>query len=337
MKKYLIDFVRNDTTTAGSKAESDISAFLKTDGFLSIYYDVELPRAVKYLFEDYIISKKVSGISSEDLCVFQYSLYSRGSLIKFAKKLSDVKRKILYIHDIASLRELDSDVTAVKNEISIFNLFNCLIVHNDSMKAWLKKNGVTIPMISLEIFDYLHTINVNRGNINDFRTIVFAGNLDKSQFLEKLDIQTSISLFGLKTREATYKENIEYLGSKTSTEIPNAISTFGFGLVWDGGDTDACTGMFGEYMKYNNPHKVSLYLSSGLPVIIWDKAALADFITTNRLGIAVSSLDEIDSVVQDISIEEYEEMQKNVNIYAQRLREGFFTKQSYIKSLQLFL
>lgn len=35
-------------------------------------------------------------------------------------------------------------------------------------------------MISLEIFDYLHTINVNRGNINDFRTIVFAGNLDKS-------------------------------------------------------------------------------------------------------------------------------------------------------------
>ncbi|NQJ69177.1 sugar transferase [Streptococcus suis] len=337
MKKYLIDFVRNDTATAGSKAESDISAILKTDGFLSIYYDVELPRAVKYLFEDYIIAKKVSGISNEDLCVFQYSLYSRGSLIKFVKKLSGVSRKILYIHDIASLRELDSDVNAIKHEISIFNLFNCLIVHNDSMKEWLKKNGVNVPMVSLEIFDYLHTIKINRENIHDFRTIVFAGNLDKSQFLEKLDIQTSISLFGMKTKEVAYKENINYLGSKTSTEIPSAISAFGFGLVWDGGDTDSCTGMFGEYMKYNNPHKVSLYLSSGLPVIIWDKAALASFITENHLGFAVSSLDEIDALLESITVEEYIGIQKNVNIYAQRLREGFFTKQSYIKSLKLFL
>ena len=72
-------------------------------------------------------------------------------------------------------------------------------------------------------------------------------------------------------------KNVKYCGQYKPEELPEKLEG-GFGLVWDGDDLGACTGVFGEYMKYNNPHKTSLYLASGLPVIIWEKAAMAKYI-----------------------------------------------------------
>ena len=64
------------------------------------------------------------------------------------------------------------------------------------------------------------------------------------------------------------------------------LNLFGsFGLVWDGMSSETCKGSFGEYLRINNPHKTSLYLASGIPVIIWSKAALAEFIEKNKCGI----------------------------------------------------
>ena len=56
-----------------------------------------------------------------------------------------------------------------------------------------------------------------------------------------------------------------------------------FGLVWDGTSLDGCNGRYGEYLKFNNPHKTSLYLSCGIPVIIWKEAALADFVEEHKV------------------------------------------------------
>lgn len=30
-------------------------------------------------------------------------------------------------------------------------------------------------------------------------------------------------------------------------------------------------------MKYNNLHKLSLHICAGMPVVVWDKSAIADF------------------------------------------------------------
>lgn len=337
MEKYLIDFVRNDTVTAGSKAESDINLFLKPHGFKSVYFDVELPRAVKYIFEDYIIQKKIKHIKAEDLCVFQYSLYSRGSLVKFAKHLSFVAKKLLYIHDITSLREQGSSPKEVAEELSVFNLFDCLIVHNESMKKWLEANGVIRPMVSLEIFDYAHTISLKEDRVSDYKTIVFAGNLDKSQFLNQLSNQYPYFLYGLKSESTSYSGNVHYLGSKTATEIPSAITPYGFGLIWDGPEITSCTGMLGEYMRYNNPHKTSLYLSSGLPVIIWKEAALASFVQKHRVGLVVESLTDIDSLFNELTTEEYQLLKSNAQKMADRLRSGYYTVSSVEKACTILL
>lgn len=81
-------------------------------------------------------------------------------------------------------------------------------------------------------------------------------------------------------------------------------------------------------MKYNNPHKASLYLSSGIPVVIWRKAALSKFIEENNLGIAVDSLTELDEVLSKMSLSKYENLLKNVRDVSQKLKKGFFIEKA---------
>ena len=80
-------------------------------------------------------------------------------------------------------------------------------------------------------------------------------------------------------------------------------------------------------MQYNNPHKLSLYLVSELPVVIWSKAAEADFVLKNNLGIAMDTLKDLKEVFSNFSETEYQIMQTNVKRYSQMLLNGFFLKQ----------
>ena len=107
--------------------------------------------------------------------------------------------------------------------------------------------------------------------------------------------------------------------------------TYNFGLVWEGNSTNTCNGVLGEYTKYNNPHKVSLYLSTGLPVIIWKQAALADFVTKNNVGIAIESLDEIDDAIKNVGKQQYAQMKSNTDIIAKKMRSGFYIKSAIHK------
>ena len=78
-------------------------------------------------------------------------------------------------------------------------------------------------------------------------------------------------------------------------------------------------------MRYNNPHKVSLYIVSKLPVIMWKEAALADFVVKNHLGIVVDNLLELPRYLEQVTTEEYAEMKTSLEVYSDRLRSGYFT------------
>ncbi|MGT2913770.1 sugar transferase [Streptococcus criceti] len=324
VNRILIDFIRDDDTTAASKAERDVSYFLKTIGFFGKNYDMSLPRAVKLLAEDYILTKKIKSIGSEDICFLQYSMFGRPSLKKLFKKLAFNRHKILLIHDIETLRE-QREADHIAEELALFQEAQCLIVHNDRMANWLRNQGLEVPIISLEIFDYAQPIDLPEETVQNWKTVVFAGNLDKSGFLSKLHTQTPFYLYGLKSDAQPYPEKLTYCGSKTSTEIPSTISQYGFGLVWDGPAVDSCQGPFGDYMRYNNPHKVSLYLSTNLPVIIWKEAALASFIEEHGLGLTLDSLADLDNQLAQLSQDDYDQMKANCKAMGKQLRNGYYT------------
>ena len=57
-------------------------------------------------------------------------------------------------------------------------------------------------------------------------------------------------------------------------------------------------------------------------MIIWEKAALAEYVLSNHAGITVGSLDEIQTKLEQMTVQEYEELKRNAEILSERLRAG---------------
>ena len=103
-----------------------------------------------------------------------------------------------------------------------------------------------------------------------------------------------------------------------------------WGLVWDGNSAKTCSGVYGEYLRYNSPHKMSMYLASGLPLIVWNESALASYVDEKGIGIAINSIDQIPDAIKNVSVEQYSGFIHNVQKVGYELRKGLHLKNAII-------
>lgn len=324
MKKAVFTIEEYDgANNAGPKAKEDIDYFLKKQGFEIIHQKFNVHSKLAKLKDAYFTVPKLFANQNFDELYFQYPTYSSFLMKRLVKRMREKTNKLYFIvHDVESLRLFQGDKDYWIGERALFNATDGLIVHNRVMKKWLADNGVSVPMVELGIFDYKNSHELNQA-LHYNRSVCFAGNLQKSDFLKKIELDDSkLELFGANP-SSSYNSGVHYNGQMSPDELPKKLVQ-DFGLVWDGNKINICSGKFGNYMRYNNPHKVSLYLSCGLPVIIWSKAALAPFISENKLGLVVDTLENLDQVLNDLSIDEYLTYKKNVLKMAQKLRDGSF-------------
>lgn len=341
MKKYQIVELSTEHNHAGSKAVQDVFDVAKKLG-----YEAEVIRTATSIdslwgkirrqalfFIDWF--KIYFSITPNSLVLIQ-TPYHHKQLIRnwvLSKLKRDKKVKFIsLVHDVEELRKSLYN-NYYKNEFNfMLSIADSIIVHNDTMKAFFIKKGIPEnKLVSLKIFDYLMDKEATSKNVIFERAISIAGNLDinKSAYISQLGkLGIIVHLYGPNFSYSLEQyEDIQYHGSFPASEIPNQLNS-GFGLVWDGNSVDTCSGDFGEYLQYNNPHKLSLYLASGIPVVIWDKAAEADFVRKHNLGICVSSLSELKDKLEQISEKNYQEMIKNVANISTLLRYGEHTKNS---------
>lgn len=328
MKKYILDVLESEKEHAGSKAKTDISFFLHDLGYLSIFIDRDVSKFEKYLFARSNIKSKLSKLTQEDILIIQYPLYAGSVYMSILmRELQRIHPKtILVLHDVYSLRDSSNDSDEINKEIGIINHFDVVISHNEEMTRWLKSNGLRKKVINLNLFDYYNSNKIINHSAEENR-IVFAGNLAKANFLSDLNNESSeILLYGPNLQQVN-SNKVHYEGSFPPNELPRFLEG-NYGLVWDGNSILSCNGKYGDYLKYNNPHKVSLYISCGLPVIIWDQAALAKLVIKNNLGLAISSLSELDKTLGNVSEEQYQSMKQNVIKAAAKVRSGYFIKKA---------
>lgn len=332
MEKYVLEVKNGQKNTAGQKAKEDISNILTNSNFKKAYIKIEASKIKKLLYTRRNIISGLKELRGKDTIVIQYPMYSRFALKLVLKECKKRNIKTIgLIHDVESLRWSDANDKTKKRELNLFKGFDCLIVHNSIMHDWLFQKLGNVPMIDLGIFDYINSKKYPQISMD--KNLIFAGNLQKSAFLEKWNINKKVTVYGVNP-SPKYPVNIVYKGVKTPDELPEYLSG-SFGLVWDGDSLDTNSGIFGEYTKYNNPHKVSLYLSCGLPVIVWEEAAISSFIIKNKLGIVVNSLHELKEKVNEIDAESYNNMLLNVEKVSKAIRKGKFTIDAVDKALSL--
>ena len=85
-----------------------------------------------------------------------------------------------------------------------------------------------------------------------------------------------------------------------------------------------------NYTKYNNPHKLSCYMAAGLPVIVWEKSAISEFVKKNNLGYTIKTLEDINN----LDFSNLEELKKNVKKIQSRVVSGEYTKKVFNKVLK---
>ena len=269
--------------------------------------------------------KSYASVKADAVIVFQFPLYAgmHKLLIRLLKRWKKAP-VICFITDIDGIK--DGDPVKLEKEKKSLQGFSDFIVHNREMKKWLQQVVPGSRIQEIEFFDFLTTpVSVQRTKSN---TIVFAGNLGKSSFLEKLDtLQANapslhFMLYGTGVSEkTTAAANVTYKGVHDPHHLASYLEG-SFGLVWDGDGIEDCSGPLGEYMQYISHNKLSLYIVAGLPVITAKKAASAYLIEKYRIGVTVNSLVEIPAAINSIDEETYQTMINNTKALALKITQG---------------
>ena len=238
----------------------------------------------------------------------------------------------------------DYDIDAIRGimdgakDLDTLKLADGIIAHTPQMIEYLKEHGVNCPCVSLQFFDYLVKCDIKHSPISrDGLNILYAGNLGKSQFLNRLsDVhnveQLQFNLYG-KDYSGTGSKNIIYRGVFDNESISNVVGDWG--LVWDGDSIEKCNNAWGAYLKYNAPYKFSLYLAMGIPVIVWRESAMAQYVDLYHLGICVDSLNDIYETIQRLTDSELALIQDGVTKYSEKVKSGLMLSTAVKQVLSL--
>jgi hypothetical protein len=339
MKYSMIEGRQKERLDASSKARKDTTWILEQKDYqpfvVASKYGVKknvLAKPMQYAIYKNNLQAWMDALDffkEGDVLIIQYPLVNTAA--HFEQFLQAAKAKKVYtvalIHDMDSLRYTLENSTArvvkrVAQEDNCLSLFAAVIAHNDSMKRKLESMGCE-QIYCLELFDYL----CEPGEIR-YRTltnrICIAGNLSKEKagYISKLaSVENLIfHLYGNGfVEENNY--NLRYQGAFSPEELVDQIDG-SFGLVWDGNELNTCSQGYGSYLRYNNPHKLSLYLAAGMPVIVWNQSALAPFVQEHQVGIAVDSLENLQEALEQLSPATYEGMMEQARSMALDIRKG---------------
>jgi hypothetical protein len=332
---------------AAGKAKTDCEHILSEKGFKNLgFKQSSIPNSAIGTIKNFLgITFALLRLPFKSTLCTQYPLNKFRKYVLFVAKLKKCKI-ITIVHDV---RFLKGRTGSADKELKKIVTSNAIIVHNDAMKNWFLEQGVTIPVIVLGIFDY--TLSNGLPEQNNTITgdkphkIVYAGGFGdgKNSYIFDLDLlpqkDFKMNLYGIgfdynKLKTEKEKSVLSYKGAFPSDVVAYHIEG-SFGLVWDGTSTKECSGQYGQYLKYNNPHKTSLYILCGLPVVVWEKAAISTFIKENNIGFTISNLDELSGKLENLSLEEYKKMKTNVDQVRSKIISGGYLSDAINQALKM--
>ena len=341
MKYYLKEeFLHdNNVKNAGNKARNDVEEIVKREGYQTLVLSVdnwyEMSTLKAQLHKSKAISQALNQLKQGDELLIQFPMLHHSFFTTHHVKKAQKKGVKVHfiIHDLEALRYVNVENFPLKHKIRIqvqesglLGAADGIIAHNPIMKSVLVDKGIAEnKIVSLGIFDYLIPNFQEKTGLTKNLPIIVAGNLaqEKAGYLYSLPEEPAYNLYGVGFDESRSLANETYFGSFLPDELPAALEG-GFGLVWDGDSAETCSGVFGEYLRYNNSHKASLYLAAGFPLVVWKQSALSHFVLENGCGIAVESLHDLSQAIAQLDDKDYQDLLVNAKRIGQKIRNGSY-------------
>lgn len=336
-RKVLLTTAVPNQKTAWTKARMDVLHLLRDAGY-SVLQVPAHARPGQWLV---LMRQLRQELGAGGHILIEYPFQDRKRLYALATmaKLVGARFHVL-LHDLNSLRFADSPS---EREIAVLRLFDGIVSHNPVMTEWLREGGLQSRIVDLNLFDY--RCGSSGGPWHEERItaplkVACCGNLswDKARYiydprlsaLEGVDLDLYGAFFEPERMPAA---KLQYHGV-FDPDTPSLQRRYHFGLVWDGTGVDQCEGSYGNYMRYNNPHKLSLYVALGLPVVVWREAAIAEFVQRCGIGTTVRDLRELGTLAERVRDDDYRAMVRNIRPLSQAVRRGDFLHDALIRLLR---
>lgn len=326
---------------AGYKANMDFANFAIEAGAQPLDYFRLPDQVVENESKDLRLSARLDGITAgvktEDTVIIQFPMWTGGIYqSQFINRIKARGSKVVFlIHDLMSVM-LGDHVRDYSDDGDFKELAKAdiIITHSQKMSDFLKANSnLKQEMIPIGLFDYASNIAVNDAKFE--RSVTYAGNVNKLAVLPDWKLKTKLEIYGYLNNNfgvSDLPDTVEYKGAKDPDDLIRAID-HGFLLVW--GDDETFKDDIEKWLfplmarRYNTiiaPHKFSLAMASGIPVVVASDSNVADLVKQYNLGIVIDSLDDLDSEMEKITSEKYQEFKKNALALGEEVRRGSFSK-----------
>ncbi|MER3469921.1 MAG: hypothetical protein C4330_00920 [Chitinophagaceae bacterium] len=331
MHRYFVSEVHENENYTAGVVNKHVEEWLMSWGYKPLRYPfikrnngwVKVIRMIQTVYWSITLPK-------DTIVIFHFPVVPR--VYQWLLKL--LYRKGIYtvalVHDIEGLRF--EDEYTLKKEKFLLSFFKHVIVHNAAMRNYLKSDIPKSTMSELWLFDYKTAGTYFKPRVLT-PSITLVANLNKASYVSLLpDWAASypnlqIYIYGALPQNHEVKKtyNVHFLGAVEPEQLPEAIEG-SFGIVWDGDSITDCTNSLGNYLQFNTPHKLSMYLSAGMPVIVWRKSAMAEWVQQKEVGMAVTSWTEAVETIKMLNENTYRKWQSNAQEIGNKLRSGYFLK-----------
>ena len=278
----------------------------------------------------------LSAVQPGDLVVVQFPMWThldfQAEFFDHIRAIESIKMVAL-IHDIPTWmftrgeEEYDRENDFWLQQLKKFDL---IMVSNEKEADKLQEDGVRVPMVAMEFWDYFYTGPRQEKKFSKKLYYISGRDIIGSDY----KASTPLYLYNKHVaQEVLDSESVTWLGRKPSDEIVATLDG-GFGVVVTDNLKEKSNMNFVYYTQFNNPTKLSTYMAAGLPVITMRKTYHAKIIEERGIGLVVDDLNDIDTVLSQITAQDYHRMVEKMKPWQEAVSEGFFIKRALMTMLR---
>lgn len=321
---------------AGAKAPLDVRTVTGELGFAAVDLAPLRPEPVRRLLN--LLSGYLTLLATlvrarrDDVLLVQYPVGRgyQGLLRVLARRTTS----ICLVHDLESVRVPEQR----HDDVECLAPFDVVIAQTPAMQRLLEGWLPTATVTSLDVFDYLLDAGAGEPQYADRPDRLYVvGNLGKTKvdYLYALEpVAVPVAAYGPNVVLEDLPSTVTWNGVLSMT-TPDLGPLRGFGLIWDGESTSDLTGQFGEYLRYNSPHKVSFYLAQGLPVVVSEASAMADWVRRSGVGFTVRTIAEAAERVAATTPQEWQRYCAAARAARADVLAGAHTRRAVLRALEI--
>lgn len=290
--------------------------------FLPCHFSFSFTSKIRRLFYILRIFIQLPSNATVVFLLPQYATMNRWLVAMLGWRRSITR--VALLGDINGIKH--NDPALLQKELREYRQYDHLIVHNQWMKDWVLQQIPGAHCVAINFFDFL--AQPNEQSAEQGHIVAYAGNLQEGLFLNRageLQSENPSILFRVYgqpyTDRMAAQSNLEYMGTSEPYALPAKLKA-SYGLVWYGDSLDEVSGNIGPYLSIISPHKASLYLLCGIPLIVPEHTAIAGLVKQYKLGITISDLHSIQSAIDSVTAQEYATICNNVRAIAASVASG---------------